>query len=72
MLAFICDKVLGPRMITYNGHEINLNPPWKRIDLRLALIETTGIDLALYPTDESLAEAMRAARDEVQTRHGTR
>jgi len=59
MLAFVCDKVLGRRLITYNGHEINLNPPWKRIDLRLALIETTGIDLALYPTDESLAEAMQ-------------
>jgi lysyl-tRNA synthetase class 2 len=59
MLAFVCDKVLGKRLITYNGHEINLNPPWKRIDLRLGLIEVTGIDLALYPTDESLAEVMR-------------
>ncbi len=59
MLAFVCDKVLGRRLITYNGHEINLNPPWKRVDLRLALMETTGIDLALYPTDESLHEAMR-------------
>jgi lysyl-tRNA synthetase class 2 len=59
MLAFVCDKVLGKRIITYNGHEINLNPPWKRIDLRLGLIEVTGIDLALYPTAESLAEVMR-------------
>jgi lysyl-tRNA synthetase class 2 len=59
MLSFVCDKVLGRRLITYNGHEINLNPPWKRVDLRLGLIEATGIDLALYPTDESLAEAMR-------------
>jgi lysyl-tRNA synthetase class 2 len=59
MLAFVCDKVLGKRIINYNGHEINLNPPWKRIDLRLGLIEVTGIDLALYPTDESLAEVMR-------------
>jgi lysyl-tRNA synthetase, class II len=60
MLAFVCDKVLGTRQVTYKGHSINLNPPWKRIDLRLGLIEVTGIDLALYPTDESLAEAMRA------------
>jgi lysyl-tRNA synthetase class 2 len=59
LLAFVCDKVLGTRLVTYNGHQINLNPPWKRVDLRLGLIETTGIDLALYPTDESLAEAMR-------------
>jgi len=59
MIAFVADKVLGTRIVTYNGHEINLNPPWKRVDLRLGLIETAGIDLALYPTDESLAEGMR-------------
>jgi lysyl-tRNA synthetase, class II len=59
MIAFVADKVLGTRTVTYNGHEINLNPPWKRVDLRLGLIETCGIDLALYPTDESLAEGMR-------------
>ena len=60
MIAFIADKVLGTRLITYNNHKIDLNPPWERVDLRFALIEVTGIDLALYPTDESLAEGMRA------------
>ncbi len=70
MIAFVADKVLGTRSVTYNGQEINLNPPWKRVDLRLGLIETTGIDLALYPTDESLAEGMRRARHEPQTGHG--
>jgi lysyl-tRNA synthetase class 2 len=59
MLAFVCDTVLGRRTFTFNGHEIDLTPPWRRMDLRQGLIETTGIDLAQYPTSESLEEAMR-------------
>ena len=59
MLAFTCDQVLGKRSFMYNGNEINMNPPWKRVDLRQGLIETAGIDINLYPTGESLAEAMR-------------
>jgi lysyl-tRNA synthetase class 2 len=59
MLAFTCDKVLGTRTIQFNGHEIDMNPPWKRVDLRQGLIDATGIDINLYTTGESLSEAMR-------------
>ena len=37
----------------------DLNPPWRRLDLRQGLIETAGIDIAEHPTAESLAAAMR-------------
>ena len=59
MLAYVCDEVFGKRTFVYNGQEINLNPPWKRIDLREGLISATGIDIALYPSDETLGEMMR-------------
>ena len=59
MLVFVCDTVLGRRTITFNGHEIDLTPPWKRMDLTEGLLETTGIDLTKYPTSASLEEAMR-------------
>lgn len=59
MIAYVCDKVLGTRKVMMNGVEVNFEPPWRRIDLRQGLIETTGIDIDLYPTDESLAQAMR-------------
>ncbi len=59
MLAFTCDQVLGTRSIMYGGHEINMNPPWRRVDLRQALIDTTGIDILQHLTTESLADAMR-------------
>jgi lysyl-tRNA synthetase class 2 len=59
MLAFVADQVLGQRTIIYQGHEINLNPPWKRIALRQALVEATQIDIAEHPTADSLAAAMK-------------
>lgn len=61
MLAFVADRVLGKRTFTYQGQEISLEPPWKRIELRQGLLEATGIDIQQHPTAESLAEAMRAA-----------
>jgi len=59
MLAYVCDRVLGTRQVTFNGQVIDFNPPWRRISLRDALIEAVGIDIAQHPTAESLAEAMR-------------
>ncbi len=47
--------------IVYNGHEIDLTPPWRRITMRDAIRQATGIDYAAYPTAAALAEAMRAA-----------
>ena len=60
MLAYICDTVLGTRVIQFDGHTIDLNPPWRRLSLRQGLIEAVGIDIAEHPTTESLAAAMRA------------
>lgn len=59
MLAYTCDEVLGTRKITYGDLEIDLNPPWKRLQLRQGLIDTTGIDIDAYPTREGLSAAMR-------------
>ncbi|MHC1782653.1 MAG: lysine--tRNA ligase [Anaerolineaceae bacterium] len=50
MIAYVCDKVLGTRKVMMNGVEVDFNPPWKRVDLRQGLIDTTGIDIDLYPT----------------------
>ncbi len=58
MIAYVCDKVLGTRKVMMNGVEVNFEPPWQRVDLRQGLIDTTGIDIDLYPTDQTLGEAM--------------
>ncbi len=59
MIAYVADQVLGRRSLTYQGKEINLQPPWKRIELRQALLEMSGIDIEQYPTAQSLAQVMR-------------
>lgn len=60
MLAYVCDEVLGTRTIQFRGNTINLSPPWKRLELRQGLIETTGIDINQHPTADSLEAAMKA------------
>lgn len=59
MIAFTADKVLGSRILTYQGYTINLEPPWKRLELRQGIRDLTGIDIEAHPTAESLAAAMR-------------
>jgi lysyl-tRNA synthetase class 2 len=60
MIHFIALEVKGTPRITYQGHEIDLTPPWRRYHLLDAIEEFTGIDINLYPDKESLAAAMRA------------
>jgi lysyl-tRNA synthetase class 2 len=60
MVAAVANEVLGSPVIQYQGHEIDLSPPWRRAALRELALEVTGIDYANYPTAEELAAAMQA------------
>jgi lysyl-tRNA synthetase class 2 len=60
MVAYAAEQVTGSTQITYQGSEIDLSPPWRRVTLRDAILETTGIDYVQYPTAESLYQAIRA------------
>jgi len=59
MVASVAEQVAGQSIIQYQGHTINLAPPWKRVSLRQSILERTGIDYVECPTPESLAAAMR-------------
>jgi lysyl-tRNA synthetase class 2 len=43
--------------------EIDFAPPWRRITLRQAILERSGIDIAEHPTREALATAMGTEPD---------
>lgn len=60
MLRFTALKVLGSPIFTYQGNEIDLGKPWRRITLNQALLDATGIDIQAYPTADSLRTAMQA------------
>jgi len=60
MVATVAEQVTGSPIIHYQGYDIDLSPPWRRVTLREAAIEVTGIDYVKYQTAEKLAEAMRS------------
>ncbi len=60
MIRFVARQVLGRTSITFEGSEIDLAKPWRRLELRQGLLETTGIDINACPDEASLAKAMQA------------
>jgi lysyl-tRNA synthetase, class II len=63
LVAEVAERVLGTTVVKREGVEIDLAPPWKRISLRDAVRERTGIDIGEHPTREALAEAMGSEPD---------
>ena len=60
MICYVAQQVEGSSHITYQGTEIDLTPPWRRIRLLDAIEKFTGIDVNRFPDKESLAAEMRA------------
>jgi lysyl-tRNA synthetase class 2 len=60
MLSRVAHEVKGTMIIEFGGNQIDLTPPWKRVTLREALKDTTGIDINAHLDAESLADAMQA------------
>lgn len=50
MICQIAKEVLGSTRILYQGHEVDLAPPWQRITFRDALLEHTKIDIECCKT----------------------
>jgi lysyl-tRNA synthetase class 2 len=65
MIYQVSRKVLGTSEITYNGQKIDVKPPWRRITLRDAVKEYSGIDYVNYPTADGLREKIRSSDMEV-------
>ena len=47
----------GSLQFTFDGNEIDLTPPWKRITLLGAIQEATGVDVSQIETDDEAREA---------------
>ncbi len=66
MIRFTAEQVLGSTTFTYQGEEVDLGKPWRRVELKAGIKELAGIDLDAYPDDESLVAAMKAKGLEVK------
>jgi lysyl-tRNA synthetase class 2 len=60
MVAYVAQAVCGGLTLGYNGHEVDLAPPWRRVRMVDVVREATGLDYSQYPDAPSLAAAMRA------------
>jgi lysyl-tRNA synthetase class 2 len=70
MISSITNEVLGTTKSEFNGEIIDFKAPWKRIELRQAIIEYGGIDFEDYPDTESLCNKMIGMHVEVDKRMG--
>jgi lysyl-tRNA synthetase class 2 len=60
LIAHIAEEVLGTTTITYQGKQVDLTPPWKRISMVEAIKEVVGVDFTREMSDE---EAHRLAKE---------
>jgi len=56
MIAFVAESVLGTRLISYGGKEVDLTPPWRRVTMVDAVKEWIGVDVARLESDEQARE----------------
>lgn len=59
LITFVTTEVLGTLQITYQGQEIDLTPPWRRVTMHELVQEKTGLDFTQFNT---LEEAKAAAK----------
>ncbi|MBD2078922.1 lysine--tRNA ligase [Leptolyngbya sp. FACHB-17] len=59
IITTVAQKVIGTLKINYQGEEIDLTPPWRRITMHEIVQEKTGIDFAQFT---SLEDAKAAAK----------
>ncbi len=60
MVAYAAEQVTGSTKVKYGEHELEFKPPWKRLEMRQGILETSGIDITEYKTAEDLFKAIKA------------
>ncbi|NLF79820.1 MAG: lysine--tRNA ligase [Clostridia bacterium] len=61
MVEAVSLEVLGTDTINYQGREISLKAPWRRLTMFDAIREYAGVDFATVTTDEQARAAAKAA-----------
>ncbi|MFY9217101.1 MAG: lysine--tRNA ligase [Tepidanaerobacteraceae bacterium] len=59
MVAYIAKEVLGTTKVNYQGEEIDLTPPWKRMTMVEAVKHYTDIDFSQVKSDEEARDIAR-------------
>eukprot|EP00741_Cyanophora_paradoxa_P007643 tig00001164_g7392.t1 len=59
LISRVALEAVGSTKISYQGQEIDLSPPWRRVTMHDIVKENTGIDFGSF---SSLADAVQAAK----------
>ena len=57
MVASVAAAAVGKHRVPWNDAEIDFTPPWRRLGLREAIAEYSGIDYVEYPDVDALRQA---------------
>ncbi len=68
LVCHVAQKLLGSLRLTYQGDEIDLTPPWRRLDLRESLTQVGGFPAAMVRDRDALVA--RALEEGVTLRPG--
>ncbi|MDK1081216.1 MAG: lysine--tRNA ligase [Anaerolineae bacterium] len=60
MVSNAAKEVTGSYRVPYQGQEIDFSPPWRRLEMRQGLLETSGIDISKHLDAKSLFKAIAA------------
>ncbi|MEW6387911.1 MAG: lysine--tRNA ligase [Thermodesulfobacteriota bacterium] len=70
LFCFISQNLLGGLRLTYQGQEIDLTPPWRRLDLRASLTELGGIPAEVVQDRQALLDLARQEGVELRPGEG--
>ena len=60
MIPTVAQKVLGTTRVPWGDGTIDFTPPWRRLSLRLALLEHSGVDVEELADAPALAQRMQS------------
>lgn len=60
MVAYAAEQAIGSPKVHYQGHLVDLSPPWKRVTMRQAILEATDVDIGQVRQQRMLWELVRA------------
>lgn len=65
LIAMLAEKIIGSTKIAYQGQEVDLTPPWKRMTMAEAVKHYSGVDFMSFYGDaeRAAAEADKAGID---------
>ena len=59
MVAAAAERAMGSTRVSFRGKQLDLQPPWRRLTVREAIMEACELDYAEYPDVDSLTAVLR-------------